>query len=173
MAQHHLKEPSKKLANKQIGPYEKIEIISPNAVKLKLPRGLTIHPVVNVSSICPYRAPTIKGQKADEPGPIEVQGQEEYEVESILDSRRYRRKLQFLVKWKGYTSEHNSWEPEDNLKNAQSQIKKFYKENSGAVRRIREDVFEAIPWRKIENFTDGKQDRKRVIFNWLDVHPEE
>jgi hypothetical protein len=52
-------------------------------------------------------------------------------------------------------------------------VKAFYKEHSGAVRKIREEEFENIPWRKLENFTTGSEDRKRVLFNWLDVHPEE
>ena len=36
----------------------------------------------------------------------------EFEVESIRDRRVYRRKVQYLVKWRGYQSEDNSWEPE-------------------------------------------------------------
>jgi hypothetical protein len=50
---------------------------------------------------------------------VEVEGEEEYEVERILDSRKWRGTLQFLVKWKGYTNEHNLWETKTNLKNAQ------------------------------------------------------
>src|SRR5258708_10851258 len=132
-----LKRPTKKLAEKQISPYEITEIISTNAVKLKLPRGLTIHPVVTLSKVRPYKAPAFKGQKATEPGPIEVDGQEEYEVETILSSRRHRGKLEYYVKWKGYTAEHNSWELEADVGNAQAILKKFYKEHPGAVRRIR------------------------------------
>ena len=101
-----------------------------------------------------------------------VEGAPEYEVERILDSRRHRNKLQFLVKWKGYTPEENTWEPETNVSNAKAKVKEFYKEHSGAVRRIHEEDFESIPWRKLENFTTGDEDRKRVLFNWLDVHPE-
>jgi hypothetical protein len=80
--------------------------------------------------------------------------------------------VQFLVKWKGYTKEHNSWEPQKNLSNAQEKIKDFYKRNGGAIRKIRKEDFDNIPWRKIENYTSGNIDQKKVLFNWIDVHSE-
>ncbi|CAJ0954243.1 unnamed protein product [Ranitomeya imitator] len=45
----------------------------------------------------------------DPPAPVLVEGELEYVVEKILDSRISRRKLQYLVKWKGYGQEDNSW----------------------------------------------------------------
>ena len=42
--------------------------------------------------------------------------QETYTVESILKERKTAGgKLEFLVKWAGYTHEHNTWEPKRNL----------------------------------------------------------
>jgi len=38
-----------------------------------------------------------------------IGGEQHYEVESILDSRLRARKLEFLVNWKGYGYEENSW----------------------------------------------------------------
>ncbi|CAJ0936069.1 unnamed protein product [Ranitomeya imitator] len=43
------------------------------------------------------------------PAPVLVEGELEYIVEKILDSRVSRRRLQYLVKWKGYAQEDNSW----------------------------------------------------------------
>ncbi|CAJ0953091.1 unnamed protein product [Ranitomeya imitator] len=45
----------------------------------------------------------------DPPARFLVEGELEYIVEKILDSRVSRRKLQYLVKWKGYAQEDNSW----------------------------------------------------------------
>ncbi|CAJ0939654.1 unnamed protein product [Ranitomeya imitator] len=45
----------------------------------------------------------------DPPAPVLVEGELEYIVEKILDSRVSRRKLQYLVKLKGYAQEDNSW----------------------------------------------------------------
>jgi hypothetical protein len=43
------------------------------------------------------------------PDPEVIDGIPEYEVEQIQDSQIFRRKLQFLVAWKGYRYEEHSW----------------------------------------------------------------
>ncbi|OCT94453.1 hypothetical protein XELAEV_18012125mg [Xenopus laevis] len=54
----------------------------------------------------------------------------EFEVEKILDSRVQSRKLQYLVKWKGFPNEENSWEPEENI-HAPRLTKAFHKDHPG------------------------------------------
>jgi hypothetical protein len=44
--------------------------------------------------------------------------------------------LQYLVKWKGYTAEHNTWEPKENLENAKSKVKEFHRKHHEAVKRF-------------------------------------
>ena len=48
-----LKTDSKKLPPRFIGPFIVLKIINPNAVQLKLPRTLRVHPVFNVSAVKP------------------------------------------------------------------------------------------------------------------------
>ncbi|KAF8754242.1 hypothetical protein RHS01_06466 [Rhizoctonia solani] len=62
------------------------------------------------------------------PPPVTVDGEEEYEVEGITDMENRNGKWFFRVKWKGYGSEENTWEPRENLKNAEKILKKFEKE---------------------------------------------
>jgi hypothetical protein len=57
---------------------------------------------------------------------VEIDGDLEYKVEQILDSWIHRNKFQYLIKWKGYTEERNTWEPVDNLANTQAAIKDFH-----------------------------------------------
>ena len=67
---HMLNHASKKLMEKWIGPYE-VTCVTPNAVELKLPRTLWIHPVVNVSQVKPYLGP-LPGQPMSWPGLIQL-----------------------------------------------------------------------------------------------------
>ena len=46
-----INQPLRKLAEQQLGPFEIIKVVSPNAVKLKLPASFKIHDIINVSQI--------------------------------------------------------------------------------------------------------------------------
>ncbi|KAF8221606.1 hypothetical protein L208DRAFT_1530915 [Tricholoma matsutake] len=47
--------------------------------------------------------------------PTVIEGEPQYEVKSILDSRLCQGKLQYLVHWKGYGYEENSCIEESNV----------------------------------------------------------
>jgi hypothetical protein len=56
----------------------------------------------------------------------------EYEVDRILAKRVVRGQDQFLVRWKGYSSFEDSWEPKANLTNAPEKLKEFLAGLAGA-----------------------------------------
>jgi hypothetical protein len=113
-------------------------------VELKLPTSFKIHPVISVSHLRPYKPPTIEGQQTTPQSPVEIEGYPEYEVEEIMDSRLRCHKLEFLVKWKGYTEENNSWEPEYNCACAREAITCFNRKYPNAPRRIARMEYEGL-----------------------------
>jgi Chromo (CHRromatin Organisation MOdifier) domain len=150
----HMERPSRKLMERQVGPYPITKILSKNAVQLKLPPSFKIRPEINITCLRPYKPPTIPGQQVTPQPPIEVEGVPEYIVEEILDSRLRRNKLEFLVKWEEYTDENNSWEPEDNCRNARKAIHDFYNKYPNAPRRIARIQYDQMKFRPYHNLTE-------------------
>ena len=119
-----------------VGPYKVKGIISSNTIELELPKSIRIHPVVNISRVCLYK-PQVKGQKKIPPKLVIIQGEEEFEVEKILNKRMVRGKERFLVRWKGYTAEEDIWENKENLKNAKEMVKEFEREYREEAKELR------------------------------------
>ena len=88
--------PSKKLMERYVGLYVIEEVVLSNAVKLRLPSSMRIHPVVNVSQIVRYKE-QVKEQKKEEGKPVEVEGVKEWEVEKILNKKKIRGVVKYLI----------------------------------------------------------------------------
>jgi hypothetical protein len=107
-----------------------------------------LHPVFNVVKLTPAPIDPIEGQHPHPPPSPEIKiidGEEEWVVEEILDSKMMNRKLRYLVKWEGFGVEHNSWEPWDNL-HAPERVADFHRKHPGAACRIRAVDFNSIPF---------------------------
>jgi len=98
---------TEKLTERFVGPYKIKKIVSSNAVELELPSTVKIHPVVNVSRIRKYVG-QVEGQKKEQLAPVIIEGEEEWEVERILNKRRVRGKNKYLVHWKGFIAESDT-----------------------------------------------------------------
>ena len=109
------KERRRKLAPKYAGPFEVTRVISPVAYELKLPQGTNVHNVFHASLLREYHEDTTGTRKAPAPPAVLVDGELEYVVHKILDHRRRRNKLEFLVHWKNYNMDESTWEPERNV----------------------------------------------------------
>src|SRR6266436_2888902 len=109
--------PMKKLDHKWAGPFLITKVVSPAAIKLRLSaQEKHVHPIVSVSSIRPYTPDEIVEQpQPPQPGPITVEGEEEYEVEEILDSRFRWGKLWYLIKFVGRSHSDNMWLPRTDI----------------------------------------------------------
>ena len=64
---------------------------------------MRIHNVFNVTLLSAFIPDEIEGRTQEPPPPVTVGEEEEFEVSEILDSGSVRRKLHYLVRWKGYS----------------------------------------------------------------------
>ncbi|KAF8755943.1 reverse transcriptase [Rhizoctonia solani] len=164
-----LKTLSPKLTEQRLGPFKVIEKISNQAYQLELPPSMRIHNVFYIGLLSKVKR---DDKRAFEncPPPVTVDGEEEYKVEGITDTEERNGKWFFRVKWKGYGPEENTWEPQENLKNA-GKILKRYKEDMrkkalGAAKALRRgSVIDTINTREfIPIFLNLNKD-KRTTFS--------
>jgi hypothetical protein len=134
----HLDQPSAKLAPKRHGPFVVKRVLSPITYQLTLPHQWKIHDVFHVDLLTPYIETDFHGPNYTRPPPDLINGEEEYEVESVLKSRRHGRgrKVQYLVKWKGYTDSDNEWVNWDDM-HADEALAEFKRRRPQAITHIR------------------------------------
>jgi hypothetical protein len=135
-------QPTTKLATKHHGPFKVAQVMSPVNYWLKLPMQWSIHDVFHTDLLTPYCEMLTHGANYQRPPPDLVEGVEEYEVEKVLDSRRYgcRCKLKYLIAWKGYPDSDNQWVNWDDAEGAQEAIQEFKCSNPNCKTHIKASV---------------------------------
>src|ERR1700727_2117218 len=142
-------QPTTKLVPRRHGPFSIVKVMSPVNYRLELPTQWSIHPVFHIDLLTPYRETPMHGPNYSRPPPDLVDNAEEYEVEKILDSRKFGRgcKLQYLVKWKGYPDSENQWVDKNDVF-ADEAMREFKRSNPASethIRTLREPYVLTIP----------------------------
>ena len=86
--------------------------------------------VFSVTLLRPYDNDPITERQERHPPPLPLvvrNGIEEYEVEKILDSRIFRGKVEYLVRWKGYGVEEDEWQPSQNIRGSKRLVAEFHR----------------------------------------------
>ena len=92
-----------------------------------------VHPVFHISMLEPAHGKIIPEQSQSPPPPVEIDGELEYEISEILDSKIDKRwkhcNIIYLVWWTGYegTDEETSWILANELGHASEIITDFHK----------------------------------------------
>ena len=129
--------PSQKLSYQWLGPFVVEWQIGPMAYCLRLPHQMKqLYPVFNVVKLTLAPDNPITGRKMENHlPPIVIDREAKQEVEEILDSCQYRRRFQYLIKWKGYGCKHNSWESAFEVSTPELTAE-FHRKYPGALRHI-------------------------------------
>ena len=140
-----------------MGPFKVKERIGEHVYRLELPPSYNLHDTFHFEklSLC---TETDQYGHYPEPEPLEVDGELEHEVEKIVDSkldRRYKDGIRYRVRWKGYDESHDEWRSYAELVHAKESVAEFHKKHPEAPRRINAALFHALPWRRLENLTEG------------------
>jgi hypothetical protein len=96
----NLKTKSDKLTERHLGPFKVLEKISDQAYRLELPKTMRVHDVFYVGLLSKVKRNKLQAWE-NQPPPITVDGEEEYKVKGIMDSRETKGKWEYLIKWKG------------------------------------------------------------------------
>lgn len=120
---------NRKLYPRFLGPFPVTHVVNDVAYRLELPPSMKIHPVLHVSLLKPYHS----SGTVQPPPPLTIDGEDEYIVEEILQSRTVksgkRTKEEYLIKWQGYGYEHCTWEPLANLTHCADILNAFRKKH--------------------------------------------
>jgi hypothetical protein len=92
---------------------------------------MRIHDIFHIDLLSPYKAMEVYGESYIRPPLITEEEEEQYEIDAILNMRRYGRKkaLQYLVYWKEYPHADNLWVNHKEL-HTPDLLKEFYHKDS-------------------------------------------
>ncbi len=107
---------NRKLEAKFFGPFLVLHPVGKQAYKIELPKKWRIHEVFHVSLL---EQDTTRKGRVETAIELDEDNSEEYEVKAICDSEVYAKEsdsgqllgLYYLVSWKDYPEEENTWEP--------------------------------------------------------------
>ncbi len=116
----------KKLDDKMLGSFTNLDLVD-SSYKLELPESMRVHDVFHPDLLRSVADDLLPGQKNEPSGSIVVNDKDEWEIDDILNSRRYRRRLQYRVKWNGYDNDLNWYNADDDeFMNAQKIVDDFH-----------------------------------------------
>ena len=147
---------NRKLEAKFFGPFRVLHPVGKQAYKLELPKKWRVHDVFHVSLL--EQDTTRKGRVSEEVPELDAgdKDSEEYKVEAIRDSAVYANEsesghlpsLYYLVAWKGYPEEENTYKPSSAVQHLKKLISSFHKDHPEKPTITSPSIDSALPMAK-------------------------
>ena len=119
---------SKKLNDKMLNLYS-VRKSTQNNVQLELSNFMKIHNTFHISLMRSAAKNLLLKQHSLAARSIIINDEEEYEIDDILDSRRFREKTQYKTSWMNHSLDRK-WYDAENFKNAQKMMNEFHRKYS-------------------------------------------
>ena len=120
-----------KLIPRYDGPYEVMDTNSDaSVVELHIPSAPNIFPIFHTSLVKPFQQnddSKYPSRTLDAPGPVEIDGEEEYFIDRIVDHKKIGRSYKYLVRWKGEHAGADRWITEKYLIETEA-LEKYWEE---------------------------------------------
>jgi hypothetical protein len=119
-----------KLIQRWIGPFEVLQKINPKTYRLRLDDRYPGFPIFNYDHLKPYT----EAKDSEENPRLQLPdsrsnalASKEYEVEKIIGKRydKSRRQYMWLVRWRNYGPQYDSWQTKRDLRNAPEMVRAF------------------------------------------------
>lgn len=129
-----------KLCSRFVGPFAVTAVVNANAYTIALPPQMqALHPTFNIDKLKRYRdgraAFPNRPQRYDRPPPeaqADSNGDEVFVVDRVVAAKKIGRATHYLVAWKGYPPEENTWEPRSALSGARQALDEYHRNNAPA-----------------------------------------
>ena len=126
--------PSKGLEDRQLGPFEVIEKVG-SSYRLQMPSNWKQESVFHPKLLRPCANDPLPGQVAPPPKAHHFKRGDEWDVDDVIDSRRYRNRLQYKVKWSGEErDDHWYYADAGEFDNAKEIVEEFHRRYPKAIR---------------------------------------